>query len=376
MFIERFEELVVPVNSTIRLTARVTGNPVPEITWLKNNVPLEPSERIQMSYDGDNIELIINNANSEIDSGDYKCIAQNKVGKASHGAKVTVEVDEVKFTRKLEKSYQSIERETLQLVCETSHKVSTKWFFNNKEISGMDYRTVVEEGKTHKLIIKNITEKDQGHYKCSVKNISTETVVNVKPTKPEFIRRLQDLEIPEREMAILEVEISSDAADVIWKKDGSTIEESETVELVKEGGFRKLLIRSTSIHDEGEYTCMLEDDECKAEVNVIELPPEIITHLQDKTVNRGDKTVFDIELSKGDALAKWFKDGIEIQFSEHIQLSIDGKKQKLKIYNSELTDTGVYTCEVSFFINSFFFLHQKFFSQIFQFAGRTTEIFC
>jgi len=37
----------------------------------------------------------------------------------------------------------------------------------------------------------------------------------------------------------------------------------------KEGHTRKLVIRSISVHDDGEYTCSLGDQECTAEVNVI-----------------------------------------------------------------------------------------------------------
>lgn len=37
----------------------------------------------------------------------------------------------------------------------------------------------------------------------------------------------------------------------------------------KEGQTRKLIIRSTSVHDDGEYTCSLGDQECTAEINVI-----------------------------------------------------------------------------------------------------------
>ncbi len=37
----------------------------------------------------------------------------------------------------------------------------------------------------------------------------------------------------------------------------------------KKGAVRRLLIRSTSVHDEGEYTCALGDQECSAEVTVI-----------------------------------------------------------------------------------------------------------
>lgn len=68
--------------------------------------------------------------------------------------------------------------------------------------------------------------------------------------------------------------------------------------------------------------------------------------MQDVTVPRGEKAMFEIELTKGDALVRWFKDDKELQFSEHVQLSIDGKKQKLKIYRSEDSDAGTYSCRV------------------------------
>lgn len=308
---------------------------------------MEPSDRVRILYDGENIELSIKETNSEMDSGDYKCVAVNSVGRASHGARISVEVDTVKFTKKLKKLYEASERDTLELECETSHSVRTKWWFNDTEISGMDHRVVIQDGRTHKLVIKNISQKDEGHYKCTVKNQKTETTVKVQQRKLEFVKKLQDLEITEKDTAILEVEITSDTAEVVWYKDGTVLDEdNDKFEIEKDRGIRKLLIRSTSIHDEGEYTCTLLDQECKAEVTVIELPPEIITPLQDKTVIKGDKAVFEIELSKGDALARWYKNGKEIQFSEHVQLSIDGKRQKLKIYNSEPEDEGIYSCEV------------------------------
>lgn len=68
--------------------------------------------------------------------------------------------------------------------------------------------------------------------------------------------------------------------------------------------------------------------------------------MQDVTIAKGDRATFEIELTKGDALVRWFKDDKELQFSEHVQLSIDGKRQKLKIYNTELSDAGVYSCQV------------------------------
>lgn len=155
------------------------------------------------------------------------------------------------------------------------------------------------------------------------------------------------MEVTERETAILEVEITSDTANVTWHKDGEPLKETKDKFIMeKKGNLRKLLVKCTSVHDEGEYTCALEEQECSSEVTVVELPPEIITKMQDQTIAKGERATFEIELTKGDALVRWFKDDKELQFSEHIQLSIDGKRQKLKIYNSKLSDAGVYSCQV------------------------------
>lgn len=347
LFINRFQEITVKEKATIKLVAKVTGNPVPTITWYRNNQIITPSETIIQTFDGENIELIIKNVDSEIDSGDYKCVASNSAGKASHGARVTIDVDKVTFIKNLQKSYEIEEGKTVVLECQTSHTVSTKWYLNNQELSGMDHREIIQEGRVHKLRIKKTKLTDVGTIKCVVKDQETNTNLVVHETVPEFLRKLQDFEVKERDIAILEVEINSETADVFWEKDGERIKPKKNkYDIEKRGNVRKLFIRNTSVHDEGEYTCILRDDSCTAEVTVVELPPEIISRLQDQKVNKGNKAIFEIELTKGDALVRWFKDGSEIQFSNHIQLIIDGKKQKLKIYDCDNSDGGEYACEV------------------------------
>lgn len=346
-FVERFEEQYVPQSGTIRLPARVSGNPVPEITWLYNNRELESSDRVKQVYDGENVELTIVKADSATDSGIYKCVASNPLGKVAHGARVIVEVDDVIFTKKLRQNVSIEESQTLTLECETSHYVSTKWFHNDKELSGMDHRVVVQQDKVHKLVIRDTAVMDAGSYKCTIKGHATKSNVEVLERKPEFVRMLQDFEAKELESAILEVELSSETANVIWLRDGEPLEPKKNkIEIVKDGKTRKLLIRGVSVHDEGEYTCVLDDQECSAEVTVIELPPQIITRMEDLTIAKGEKATFEIELTKGDALVKWYKDGKELQFSDHIQLNIDGKRQKLKIYKTTSEDAGEYMCIV------------------------------
>lgn len=337
----------MPQGATIRLPARVSGNPVPEITWLYNNRPLPTSDRVRQAYDGEQLELVITKADSAIDSGDYKCVASNPIGKVSHGARVIVEVKNVTFTKTLRANISIEESQTLTLECETSHYVSTKWYHNDKELTGMDHRVVVQENKIHKLLIKNTAIRDAGAYKCTIKGHETHTAVEVLERKPEFVRFLQDYEAKELEAAILEVELTSETAEVQWLKDSQPLQEIKNkVKFLRDGKIRKLIIRTTSVHDEGEYTCVMNDMECSAEVTVIELPPQITTRLVDQTIAAGERATFNIELTKGDALVRWYKDEEELSFSERIQLSIDGKCQKLMIYQATVEDAGTYTCVV------------------------------
>lgn len=78
----------------------------------------------------------------------------------------------------------------------------------------------------------------------------------------------------------------------------------------------------------------------------IELAPQIITKLKDQKVATGERVLFEIELTKGDALVKWTKDNKELQLNNNVRLTIDGKKQKLEIVKASKTDSGVYGCQV------------------------------
>lgn len=71
------------------------------------------------------------------------------------------------------------ETETVTLECETSHTVSTKWLHDGRELSGMDHREIVQEGRSHRLIIKRATPLDTGTYTCSVKDQKTSCSVVV-----------------------------------------------------------------------------------------------------------------------------------------------------------------------------------------------------
>ena len=81
---------------------------------------------------------------------------------------------------------------------------------------------------------------------------------------------------------------------------------------------------------------------------MVELAPEFIKKMADAKVTAGEAAAFEIELSKGDAMTKWYKNGAEIDLaSKRIGLKIDGKKQILEISAAETADAGEYSCTIA-----------------------------
>lgn len=346
-FLQRFEEQTVPQHADIVLHAEISGNPTPETTWLRNNIPLLPSDRIEQVCDNGIVKLIIHNANSDKDSGYYKCVASSPVGKVSHGARVIVDVEDVVFTKQLKEKISVEESATLILECQTSHYTTTKWYHNERELTGMDHRIVVQENLVHKLIVKDTTSRDGGTYKCTIKGHKTTSTVKVIEKTPQFTKTIQDVEAKEAETAIMEVELTSNTAEIVWLKNGEPlVEQPNKIQFVKDGKMRKLLVKSISIDDEAEYTCQLNDETCSAEMIVIELPPKMVRKLENVTVTKGETATFAIELTKGDAIVRWFKGKREIEFDEHVELTIDGKVQILKVHNATEEDEAKYSCKI------------------------------
>ncbi|KAE8753085.1 hypothetical protein FOCC_FOCC000008 [Frankliniella occidentalis] len=71
------------------LSATFMGNPIPDVTWLKDGQPLEPSERVKITCDGKKVGLEINPCNLA-DVGAYTCRLTNPLGTAEAAAQGNV----------------------------------------------------------------------------------------------------------------------------------------------------------------------------------------------------------------------------------------------------------------------------------------------
>ncbi|XP_063221793.1 papilin isoform X2 [Bacillus rossius redtenbacheri] len=80
-------QTLFPVGSDISIPCDVDGYPIPVVTWYKDEVPLQSSERIQIT---EGHRLMISKANSS-DTGTYRCEAVNDFDKSSSATSLVVE---------------------------------------------------------------------------------------------------------------------------------------------------------------------------------------------------------------------------------------------------------------------------------------------
>lgn len=74
---------------TLCLTCVISGDPTPEISWLKNDKPVTFLDRYHMEVRGSEVTITIEKVNSE-DSGRYGVFVKNKYG--SETGQVTISV--------------------------------------------------------------------------------------------------------------------------------------------------------------------------------------------------------------------------------------------------------------------------------------------
>ncbi|CAM1326542.1 Uncharacterised protein at_DN0009 [Pycnogonum litorale] len=360
------KEKIATKGTDAELECRLVGYPQPQLTWIFKGQILEESRRITKTTQSDvhfyRHILTIKNVTFE-DTGKYEVIATNSEGYSTVSASLIVK-DTEKDTKKegeepptFTQTFSDItviEKETIKLTTKVTGnpRPEITWFRNNKRLRETKSIKKIYEKEVCSLEIKEASiEKHTGEYKCVASNphgkISHAAKVTIHEAGADFVEKLREIEVKERDMAIFTAKLSREDAEVSWHKDGEQITPSDKHECVSEGKYRKLIVHSSDVFDEGEYTCLLGEKECTGELIVIELPPEIISRPEDIVIRKEETATLTVELTKGDALVKWFKGPKEVVLSERVQVKIDGKRQSLMIQKATIEDAGQYSCVVS-----------------------------
>ncbi|XP_035533527.1 obscurin-like protein 1a [Morone saxatilis] len=337
----------VDIGDAIVLYCEVS-HPFAKVSWFKDGKELEVADGLNIQSDGNMRRIVIQSADAS-HSGVYTCETSGDVIKFN----VNVAGPPVEFIpipeEELHKS--SMELDPVVLICHVStDDAEVVWYKDGCEIQPSDNITLQAEGTMRRLIIRSAETSDAGNYTCQAGNNSMEFTVNVREPPVMIVEPKDDIVMESyiSEVVHLQCELSRSSGKVRWFKDGQVVEESDNIQLISEGPYRRLTILSGSVEDGGEYVCETDGDSVFFQLSVKEPPVRIISPSESElelTHLASERLELRCEISQADAPVRWYKDSLEVEEGPNLILEVDGAQRWLVIPVTTVDDTGEYICD-------------------------------
>ncbi|XP_026114228.1 obscurin isoform X15 [Carassius auratus] len=206
-------------------------------------------------------------------------------------------------------------------------------------------RHVMYEDQAENFILKVLycKQSDNGLYTCNASNLAGQTysavLVIVKEPKIPFKKKLQDVEVKEKETATLLCEVPMPNTKASWFMEETHLEESTKYRMDVEGTLRRLTIHHVTTNDDAVYICeMKEGSRTVAELTVL---GNITKKLPRKTVVPvSDTVIFCVELEKPVDDAYWTRNGERLKEDSRIIIARINRQYTLTIRECTAEDSG------------------------------------
>lgn len=273
---------VAEEGETVRFQCAVAGHPDPWVTWEKDGEVATPSARLKITENEDLRTLEIREVTPS-DSGVYKIILENDVGRVEASAKLYVIAHRQVSSRGIRArslSPRSAPTYTRGLIGASARYGSRarlfsdiravptpflRWYKDGIPLDDSEKYKSSYDGKIASLEIDNVTYDDAGLYKCVAKNKngSAETCAQLEVFKeenlpPEIIEGLpKTLNGMEGNPVAMKIKvIGSQPFDVVWMKDGCILPDCADFRQVNgDDGTITLHLRDAYPEDAGNYRC-------------------------------------------------------------------------------------------------------------------------
>ncbi|XP_053272939.1 obscurin-like protein 1a [Pleuronectes platessa] len=321
-----------------------------KVQWFKDGQEVEESSNIHLLTEGPYRRLTVLCGSVE-DGGEYVCKTDGD--SVFFQLIVTEPLIRIVFPTQPEVELSHLASERLELSCEISQSdAPVRWYRDGLEVDEGPDLILEADGAKRRLVIPMTTVEDTGEYICDTEDDSVAFLVTITEqlvtlTRPE--NTPDELESFAGKPIVMEINVSRPNAEVRWWLDGKEVEESSNITMAEDGLIRRLTIHAPIPQDSGKYTCDAVDDQIDFHIKVSEPPVMILRKSEIKTDLKSlisDDIVLECELSRVNAVAKWYKDGSRIEDDERFCEEEEGAFRSLVILNAELRDCGEYFLDV------------------------------
>ncbi|XP_072542391.1 obscurin-like protein 1 [Salminus brasiliensis] len=369
-------------------SCKLWGNPRPEVVWEKDGKRLNEifeSTHFSVGYqDGGWFQLKIFKTRAP-DGGVYTCKARNEFGESLAGAVLLVDAgpgheDEGNrngYTNGHWKAHQGKQRSGRQVasrlkdeplpnsakvkmfaVTEGKHakfrcyvtgkpKPEIIWRKDGRLIlSGRRYLLYEDREGYFTLKVLYCKQQDNGVYVCAASNTAGQTLsavhLSVKEPPVRFKQPLTDLQVWERDLAILECEVPEDSVPITWYLEDRRLQPGAKYGMEEWGTKRRLTIRDIGVDDDGIYLCEMPDG--GRSIAEVAVKGTIVRKLPRKVdVLEGENAAFCVEVEEEEMDIHWYKEGVELRETHQTILKSFGRTHILVFVNTTPQDSGMVT---------------------------------
>ncbi|XP_053082943.1 neurofascin homolog (chicken) a isoform X15 [Pangasianodon hypophthalmus] len=326
------------------------GVPTPEIKWFKKGGDL-PERKVKFENFHKTLSIV---SVSDEDSGDYICMASNKMGSIRHTISVQVKAAPFWLHKPSNLVLAPNENGQLQCLASGNPKPSIQWLVNGEPIESSlenPSREVVGDA----IIFSSVQIGTSAVYQCNASNehgyLLANAFVNILDMAPRLLGpKNQLIKVIENKQAFLDCPFfGSPYPFVRWFKNGQGIVPNGGKYSLHENG--TLEIKRVRPEDEGTYTFVASNILGKAEDQVrleVKEPTRIVRAPENLSSNRGSVARFDCKIKHDSSLpitVTWLKNDKLLHFP---WLSRFKKEEdSLSFSNVQPDDEGTYTCTVT-----------------------------
>jgi hypothetical protein len=273
-----------------QITFEVDGLPRPNVTWLFNGSPLQPSAKHKMETKGNQIVLNINKTDF-VDSGTYTAVVDNGIERIEVPVKMNVggNINNLSLLAantyhffffylvkpKIEASKPATEQSCVidqdtQISWKFSgtEKPKVTWFFNGQPLPTNDRLQITEtEDGISTLSIHHAELTDKGVYTAKATNavgeVEAKTTLNIAGVKPVVTADLEGgVQATKGESMTLKIAVTgTPKPDIVWMRGNDELVPSDRIQVTAptaEGDDTyTLTILNVQPDDQGEYTAKI-----------------------------------------------------------------------------------------------------------------------
>ncbi|KAJ4936472.1 hypothetical protein JOQ06_001064, partial [Pogonophryne albipinna] len=310
--------------------------------WTRDGAKLKSGANCRITAFGKKHSLTLSNLKRE----DAGMIAFQAEGVHNSGKLVVTELPAMIAKPMVDISVADKEKVTFE--CEVSKtNADVKWFKDDVELKPGKNFGIHSLGRKRSLVINKCTPEDAGTYICRTTDDNTSAKLTVNAREVKIVKKLEDVEVMEKESAAFVCEVSHDEVECQWYKGSTKLKVGDNIKMRQEGKTYVLLFKSVTIEDMGEIKFTADKASSAAKLKVKELPVKFVKKLRDKIAMYKHRGHLECQVSRASAKVKWFKNKTEIKHGKKYEIKSEDVYRKLTINDVASGDEDTYTCDAT-----------------------------